>query len=210
LRGLVPAVRGYPAPLTLPVSIDGATYDVLSFDPRAARELLAKTSHPLPKRLGYLCSTGTDSLLWAQVLKDQWKRHIDIDLDINAVEFSVFVEANVHGRFRHVAECGAFANYVDPAWFLDLFAVSGGYGTAWSDPLFQQMLSDARVTPDRALRMARLAECERLLLKAMPILPLCQVVQAKLRKPFVKGLGGNLLNRDQFKYAWIDTNWRPS
>lgn len=24
-----------------------------------------------------------------------------------------------------------------------------------------------------------------------------------------KGLGGNLLNREQFKYGWIDTNWRP-
>jgi oligopeptide transport system substrate-binding protein len=115
----------------------------------------------------------------------------------------------VNGRYRHIAESGAFANYVDPAWFLDLFSGAGGYGTSWSDLEFNRMLSSARATPDRALRMRRLAECEQLLLQAMPILPLCQVVQAKLQKPFVKGLGSNLLNREQFKYAWIDTNWRP-
>ena len=25
----------------------------------------------------------------------------------------------------------------------------------------------------------------------------------------VRGGGGNLINIRQFKYAWIDTNWRP-
>ena len=207
--GLVPAAPGYAAPLSLPVWIDGTTHDVLSFNPQAARALLAEAAPGL-RRLEYFCSTAEDSLLWAQVLKDQWRRHIGVDLDIVAVEFAVWVESNVNGRFRHIAECGAFVNYVDPACFLDFFAAPGGYGTAWSDPTFKQILSDSHMTPDRSLRMARLAECERLLLKAMPILPLCQVVQAKLRKPFVKGLGSNLLNREQFKYAWIDTNWRPS
>jgi hypothetical protein len=57
--------------------------------------------------------------------------------------------------------------------------------------------------------MARLAECERQLLQAMPIIPLCHDVNPKLTKPFVKGLGNNLLNREQLKYAWIDTAWRP-
>ena len=43
----------------------------------------------------------------------------------------------------------------------------------------------------------------------MPILPLAHWVQAELKKPFVRGIGNNLLDRQQFKYAWIDTNWRP-
>jgi ABC-type oligopeptide transport system substrate-binding subunit len=209
LSGLIPETAGFSSPRTLPVSIDGTTYDVLSFDPQAARALLAKAAHPIPKRLEYFCSTDRDSILWAQVLKQQWKNHIGIELDIVAVEFAVFVESNVNGRFRHIAESGAFANYVDPAWFLDLFGIPGGYGTSWSDPRYNQALADAHATTDRSLRMAMLAECERMLLQAMPIMPLCQVVQAKLRKPFVKGLGSNLLNREQFKYAWIDTHWRP-
>ena len=57
--------------------------------------------------------------------------------------------------------------------------------------------------------MARLAQCERRLLEAMPILPYSYDVASWLRKPFVKGFGNNLLGRQQFKYVWIDTNWRP-
>jgi ABC-type oligopeptide transport system substrate-binding subunit len=71
------------------------------------------------------------------------------------------------------------------------------------------MLFQARPVPDPAERLARLAECERILLRAMPILPLCHDVQPTLRKPFLKGLGRNMLNRQQFKYAWIDRSWKP-
>ena len=71
------------------------------------------------------------------------------------------------------------------------------------------MLAEAKSTIDPALRMARLASCEKRLLEAMPILPYSYEVASLLRKPFVKGLGNNLLGRQQFKYVWIDTNWRP-
>ena len=43
-----------------------------------------------------------------------------------------------------------------------------------------------------------------------PILPYCHRVWSVLRKPFVKGASGDILNSRPFKYAWIDTNWRPS
>ena len=91
-----------------------------------------------------------------------------------------------------------------------MFSGQGGYGTSWSDPAYYRMLSDAKATSNLLLRLQKMAECERHLLRAMPILPLCHDVQPKLRKPFVKGLGSNLLNREQPKYAWIDTNWRPN
>ena len=50
---------------------------------------------------------------------------------------------------------------------------------------------------------------KQVLLQAMPILPLSHDVQPNLRESFLKRLGSNLINREQLKYAWIDTNWRP-
>ena len=47
-------------------------------------------------------------------------------------------------------------------------------------------------------------------MRAMPFLPLYCDVWVYMCKPYVKGLGENPLDRQQFKYAWIDTNWRPS
>jgi ABC-type oligopeptide transport system substrate-binding subunit len=207
--GLVPPGGGYSQNRTLPVSIDGRIYDVLSFNPEAARTMLANAAVSLPKQLDYFCPTMPDSMLWAQVLHGQWKAHLGVDLTIVAVELSVWGEAIHKGRFRHIAESGTAANYVDPVWFLELLSGQGGYGTSWSDPVYDRMLSDAKAASDPALRLKKLAECERYLLLAMPILPLCHDVQPKLRKPFVKGLGSNLLNREQPKYAWIDTHWRP-
>ena len=63
---------------------------------------------------------------------------------------------------------------------------------------------------DPVLRQAKLVECERYLLRAMPVLPQGHWVNAVLVKPYVRGLGNNLLDREQLKYVWIDTNWRPS
>ena len=64
-------------------------------------------------------------------------------------------------------------------------------------------------TADPVLRLGRLARCERRILEAMPILPYSYEVASWLRKPFVKGLGKNLLAGQQFKYVWIDTSWTP-
>ena len=208
--GLVPPGGVYLQTRTLPVPMDGRTYDVLSFNPEAARAMLAGASNPLPKRLEYFCTTMPDSMLWFQVLRGQWKAHLGVDLTIVAAELSVWAQAANKGNFRHIAESGSAANYVDPVWFLELFSGQSGYGTRWSDPVYDRMLFDAKAAVDPVLRLRKLADCERYLLLAMPILPLCHDVQPKLRKPFVKGLGNNLLNREQLKYAWIDTNWRPS
>jgi ABC-type oligopeptide transport system substrate-binding subunit len=207
--GLAPPTEDYPAPRTLPVSSDGTTYDVLSFNPRAARELLAKATPRFPDRLEYFAPNLPDCTLWAQILREQWKAHLGLELVMVAVELTVWVQSVRAGNFRHVAQWGLEASYVDPVWFLDVFSSQGGYGTSWSDPVYKQMLSEARRTSDPTLRMARLAECERQLLQAMPIIPQAHDVNPKLTKPFVNGLGSNLLNREQLKYAWIDTGWRP-
>jgi oligopeptide transport system substrate-binding protein len=207
--GVAPPTEDYPAPRTLPVSIDGTTYDVLSFDPRGARQLLSKAATRFPDRLEYFAPNMPDCKLWAQVLRAQWKAHLGVELVMVAVEQQVWIQSVHAGNFRHVAQWGSSASYVDPLWFLDVFDSQGGYGTSWSDPVYHQMLARARKTSDHAQRMERLAECERLLLQAMPILPLCHDVLPLLGKPFVRGLGSNLLNRYPLKYAWIDTNWRP-
>jgi len=71
------------------------------------------------------------------------------------------------------------------------------------------MLPHANTAADVAARIVRLAEYEAYLLKAMPVLPLLLYGFVYLQKAFVHGLGANLLDAHPFKYAWIDTNWRP-
>jgi oligopeptide transport system substrate-binding protein len=206
---LVPAATNYEPPKTLPLTIGGSVYDVLSFNPGAARQLLSTIATPIPDRIEYIVPNSPDDILWGQVLKEQWRRNLSIDVDVRAVEFQTWIDTFHHGRFRHLAAAGSPGAYIDPTWFLDLFARPDGYGTHWSDPQYQAMLAQAKDTQDSSLRMTRLAECERCLLKGMPILPLGYWVDGVLKKPFLRGIGDNLLDRQQFKYVWIDTTWRP-
>jgi oligopeptide transport system substrate-binding protein len=207
---LVPPGEGYAPPRTLPVSIDGRIYDVLSFDLPAARDLLSRIAKPLPARIEYIVGDSPDDMLWAQVLKQQWRAALGIELAILPVEFQTWIESFHTGKFRHLANGGSSAFYMDPVWFLDLFNRPDGYGTHWQDPEYLTILNQAKATADPALRLSRLARCERRLLGAMPILPVANWVDAVLKKPFVRGIGNNLLGRQQFKYVWIDSDWRPS
>jgi oligopeptide transport system substrate-binding protein len=208
-KHLVPATPGYPQSAVLEATVDGAAYDILSFNPQAARDLLQRAGLRLPKRVEYICPGSPDSEMIAQVLQQQWRKNLDIELEIRTLEMQVWIDSFHNGTFRHIAEGGSAASYMDPTWFLELFAEAGGYGSGWSDPEYSEMLRAAGAVVDRTARLAKLADCERHLLRAMPVLPLAHEVWPILKKPFVKGMGNNPLGRDQFKYAWIDTNWRP-
>jgi MarR-like DNA-binding transcriptional regulator SgrR of sgrS sRNA len=59
---------------------------------------------------------------------------------------------------------------------------------------------------DPALRMQQLAECEAMLLRAMPFVPLYFDTWVYLERREVRGLTLNPLGVPSFKYAWIDTN----
>ena len=101
--------------------------------------------------------------------------------------------------------------YFDPNPYLDPFLSPGvGNPTGWTDPVFASTLADANRTLNPQERMTRLANCERLLLRGMPIVPLYFDALTYLQKPFVRGLTCNPFDIRAFKYARIDTNWRSS
>jgi ABC-type oligopeptide transport system substrate-binding subunit len=101
--------------------------------------------------------------------------------------------------------------YMDPNPFLDPFITgSGGNPSGWTSAEYAFQLARANATINPAERMAKLARCERLLLSAMPVLPLCHDTWCYLQKPYVQGLSSNPFDIRAFKYAWIDTQWRPS
>jgi hypothetical protein len=71
------------------------------------------------------------------------------------------------------------------------------------------MLASAAGVFDAAARTARLTAFEHYLSHGMPFLPLGRDVWPYVKKPYVNGIAANLLDRQQLKYVWIDTRWRP-
>jgi ABC-type oligopeptide transport system substrate-binding subunit len=194
----------------LPVQIGGREYDVLAFNPEGAREILRTLPKPFPSRIEFFTSNDAENVLWADVLRDQWRKHLGVETEIVLADFPTWLQAVVNGTFRQLAASGSSACYIDPIWFLDIFNNRDGYGTHWRDPAYNELIAETKRTRDPTLRQARLAACERYLLRAMPILPQDHWVNAVMVKPYVRGLGTNLLDREQLKYVWIDANWRPA
>jgi len=71
----------------------------------------------------------------------------------------------------------------DPTLFLNLFMSStAASGSGWSDPEYDALLVAANAILDPAERMRKLADCERLLLRAMPCMPLYSDVSVFLQE----------------------------
>ena len=117
----------------------------------------------------------------------------------------------MEGDYAGIADFGFLPLYLDPNPFLDPFLTAGtGNPTGWTDPVYRTMLAEANGTLEPGKRLARLAQCECHVLTAMPFLPLYSCSWQYLCKPFVRGLASSPFDTRAFKYAWIDTNWRPS
>jgi ABC-type oligopeptide transport system substrate-binding subunit len=212
--GYVPPMEGYEAPARLPVKIDEKVYDVVSYSPPDARELLAKSGFPGGmdsdgSRLTVdLVNSGSTEVF--QVLQQQWSGNLHIDVKLTQQEFKVYIQTLLDVSYNGLAYSEWTGKYKDPNTFLDLFLTNSiQSGTGWSDPKYDAMLAEANSTLDRHARMKKLAECEKYLLTAMPQLPICHRTWHYLQKPYVRGMESNALDEHYFKYAWIDTQWKP-
>ena len=208
---LVPPIHQYVPPDHLQITSGRSSVDVLTYDPQAARELLESAVGRSPLRIECLHPPFEDFKLTAQILQQQWRRTLGIELVLAMQDVGTWIQTMLAKSYPGIALSGDAGPYVDPSFFLDMFTSrSNASGSDWSDSTYDAMIADAAVTADRARRLEKLAAGERHLLGAMPVIPLSASVWLSLAKPFVKGLGTNLLDRQQFKYVWIDTNWRPS
>jgi ABC-type oligopeptide transport system substrate-binding subunit len=215
-RTFVPPIEGYQPPGSVMVPVGGKVYDVLSYNPAAARELLDRAG--FPNGFSRDCRQLTFEFRVpqvpfgqpiAEILQHQWQRNLRIGARLQTQELSAYIAATVTGQFE-VAMNGGAGDYMDPNVYLNLFQTGRDYGPAWSDETYDAMLDAANRSLDPATRMKELARCEAYLLRAMPLAPMLFYGYAGFLKPYVRGMSTNRLDQHPFKYAWIDTHWRPS
>ena len=217
-RTLVPPMARYRAPDSLRVQIDDKTYDVLDYDPAGAQALLAKAGYPggldsqgRRLRIHLLCGSFADARLHCEILQQQWQATLGVEVPIETQEFGALIQNIFSGNYEGITIWNDWGFYLDPNWFLDQFVTGSSVNpSGWSDPKYDYLLAEANATTDAAVRMQRLAECELYLLRAMPFFPEYFDVWAYPQKPYLRGIQPNAMDVHPFKYAWIDTNWRPS
>jgi oligopeptide transport system substrate-binding protein len=187
-----PGLPGYPV-------IEGEAHD-----PELARKLLAEAGFPGGQgfpTLTYLYNTSEHHRVVAEYLQRQWVDELGIELRLTNQEWKTYLQ-RLHSMDYDVCKSGWIGDYLDPNTFLDLFVTGGGNNeTGFADPAYDALVTRSQTMPAGEERMAVLAEAERRVGRAMPIVPLYYFVNNFLRAPEVEGYHSNLLDEHTLKHV---------
>jgi oligopeptide transport system substrate-binding protein len=162
-----PGLPGYASPKS------GIRYDV-----EEARRLLAEAGFPGGKgfpRIGILYNTSEDHKRLADVVADQLRRALGIDISGYNQEWQSYI-GTTRSLDYEIARAGWIGDYVDPNTFLDMWVTNGGNNnTGYSSPLYDRLIQQAGDVsllirdPESTLAAAREPDVLRSLLAAQDL-----------------------------------------
>jgi oligopeptide transport system substrate-binding protein len=76
--------------------------------------------------------------------------------------------------------------------------------TGWSNPDYDRLIAAARSETDEAKRFELFHQAERILMEAMPIIPIYYYVDKNMLKRDVRGFHRNPLDQHPLSAIWID------
>jgi oligopeptide transport system substrate-binding protein len=169
-----------------------------------ALEAMGFTREQLPP-ISLMYIAGERSHLIAQAVQEQWRQAFDISVQLNSVERKVFFDRISKKNFQ-LASGSWTADYNDGMNFLEVFKykAGGSNNTAWESPRYQELLDQALVTNEVNARQKLFQECETILMKEMPVIPLFHYTMLYVANPKVKGVVLSNLGSIDFKWAYVD------
>ncbi len=200
-----------PATGLLPPSLKGDHQYLSDGDVNQARqdfdqalEILGLTRKELPS-ISLMYVTGERNHLIAQAVKEQWRKALDVDVELQAVERKVFFDRLSKKNFQ-LASGNWTADFNDGMNFLEVFKfkAGGSNNTAWENPQYRELLDLASAETDGMERQKMFHECETILMKEMPIIPLFHYTMLYLANQKVKGVVLSGLGSIDFKWAYVD------
>ncbi|MBI1246786.1 peptide ABC transporter substrate-binding protein [bacterium] len=187
------------------VGYDGPDAEV--YNPEKAKELLAEAGFPdgkgmRPIEILYNTNEGHRSI--AEVIQQQWKKTLHIEVKLRNVEWGVYLTMQRELDYD-VCRAGWIGDYPDPNTFLDMF-VSGGENneTGWSNKAYDKLIEEASTEPDPQKRFSILKDSEEILVEEMPILPVYFYVSVNMVRPYIKNFYPNLQDLHPMHVLEID------
>jgi oligopeptide transport system substrate-binding protein len=176
-RGLVPPYAGYEPLRHLEVAVGGHKYDVLSYDPAGARQLLANAGYPNGKSsngaaltVALLVYTDEETERLATSLAKMWKDNLGVEVRTTSRPWHDYLAAldeftfdvAIAGRSTLMGEAGTLL-------FSPLFQLEK---IGWTDPAMLATLDTVGSVRDAQESSRILQQTEARLLRQMPIIPL--------------------------------------
>jgi oligopeptide transport system substrate-binding protein len=170
-----------------------------------ARTLFAHSgySDKKPLHLTLYFNTGESIQRIMIAIAASWKKNLGVATDLVSDEFQVFLAGRKDRSRWDVARLGWYADYDDPASFLEVFSKNNtqndpGYMSAE----FNKLIDSARIEPDPAERIQLLQRSEEVLLNDYPIIPVYFYTARRLVKPYLGGAEITPLNHTYSKHLY--------
>ena len=180
----------------------------IPYNVRRARELLAEAGYPDGKgfpQIPILYGTNSETRKKiCQVLKNQWKEQLNINVDLQGLEGKSFRD-RVDGKDYAIAPVAWYGDYPDISTFTDKYlSTSKQNDSAWYNKAYDDLCDRASKEGDFDKRLRLLEQAENLLNTEVPIAPLYHYVNVSLNRPYVHGADPNPRSVTVFKDVWVE------
>ncbi|NND44420.1 MAG: peptide ABC transporter substrate-binding protein [Xanthomonadales bacterium] len=162
-----------------------------------ARRLYAQAGYsedrPLRTEIRYNTSENHKKL--ALAIASIWKQVLGVQTTLVNEEWKVFLQNREQKVLTQVFRAGWISDYADPYSFLELFRTGHGqndYG--YSNEIYDRLLAEIASERIPARRQRLMQEAERMLLEAMPIIPVYTYVTKRLVDRHVRGWEHNVMD----------------
>ncbi|MEK9627493.1 MAG: peptide ABC transporter substrate-binding protein [Nitrospinota bacterium] len=200
-RSLIPKIlKGgeLPSSSWVPKGMFGYNEGIGSkFDPEKARALLAEAGYPGGKdfpKVTAVFNTESKNRLIGAFIQEQWKKHLNIDVEFENQEWKVFL-SQLDLDPPQIFRLGWGADFPDPDNFMNLFiSTSGNNRLKWANANYDQLIAKGSTLKNPKDRQKVYDEAQVLLTETdVPMVPLFVTAQNLLVKPHVRGLKTNAM-----------------
>lgn len=153
--------------------------------------------------ISYNTSEGHHKI--AQAVQQQWRKALGIDVQLENQEWKVYLD-KVQSQDFSIGRMSWLASYNDPFNFLDTFQYLNNPMNypKWIDPAYTKLLEQSELESDPAKRKEILAKAERILIDAMPVVPVYFMTNTFLVNPSLKGYYMSPIGEVDFRYAYFE------
>lgn len=150
--------------------------DLFKADVEQAKQLLSEAGYPDGKGfpgVTYLYNTSDNNKKIAEMLQEQWKQNLGIDIKLENIEWSVFLDRRRKEHNFDMARGSWVGDYVDAMTFLGMFDSTSPFNDAqYSNPEYDKVIRAAATEIDAEKRSELLHQAEQMIIDDAVIVPI--------------------------------------